>query len=623
MLALSIALLLVSLLAVVLLAKKFSLVVDVVTAMIGAPPAFAGVLVALLILLPEGISAVAAARNNDLQKSINLALGSSLATIGLTIPAVGVATYALDKELVLGLNGQGMVLLLLTFGLSMLTFGTGRTNILFGLVHMVVFAVFLFHGIRAVSRPKAWSAALSASSLFIVPCEARAATLDGAALTWPYALPFAGLLLSIAVWPLLFPKLWHAHYGKIAAAWSVLTLASLCWFGGVGVMIAAFVHAMLAEYLSFIVLLFSLYTVAGGVLVSGDIRGTPWNNAAILALGTVMASIVGTTGAAMILIRPLIRANFARQHNTHVFVFFIILVANVGGALSPLGDPPLFVGFLNGVDFFWTTRHLLPQTALVAGLLLAMFCAFDIWRYRAEPVSGHVEPRSPIRVRGLVNVPLIAAIIAAILLSANWRPGIAVDILGTRLELQNLIRDAALLLIALLSLWLTPDEHREANGFTWEPIREVAKLFAAIFTTIVPVLAALDAGRRGFFAWLLSAVTERDGTPHEVAYFWYTGLMSAFLDNAPTYLLFFKLAGGNAQALMGEFAGTLAAISMGAVFMGALTYIGNAPNLMVAAISIERGIKMPSFFGYLLWASVILVPMFMLLTLLPLAPVLR
>jgi Na+/H+ antiporter NhaD/arsenite permease-like protein len=255
--------------------------------------------------------------------------------------------------------------------------------------------------------------------------------------------------------------------------------------------------------------------------------------------------------------------------------------------------------------------------------LLAMLCAFDIWRYRAEPVSTHVGPRSPIRVRGLVNVPLIAAIIAAILLSANWRPGIAVDILGTRLELQNLIRDAALLLIAWLSLWLTPDEHRQANGFSWEPIREVAKLFAAIFTTIVPVLAALDAGRKGFFAWLLSAVTERDGTPHEVAYFWYTGLMSAFLDNAPTYLLFFKLAGGNAQALMDEFAGTLAAISMGAVFMGALTYIGNAPNLMVAAISVERGIRMPSFFGYLFWASLILIPMFLLLTLLPVAPVLR
>jgi Na+/H+ antiporter NhaD/arsenite permease-like protein len=464
--------------------------------------------------------------------------------------------------------------------------------------------------------------ALAATAHLIIPGEAHAAGLDGAALTWPYALPFAGLLLSIAIWPLLLPKIWHAHYGKIAAAWSVLALASLAWFGGAGLMSAALVHAMLAEYLSFIVLLFALYTVAGGILVGGEIRGAPLNNTAMLALGSVMASIVGTTGAAMILIRPLIRANIARPHNTHVMIFFIILVANVGGALSPLGDPPLFVGFLNGVDFFWTTRHLLLQTALVGGLLLAMFCVFDFWRYRAEPKTAAGQG-APIRIRGLVNLPLIAAIIAVILMSANWRPGIAFEVLGTRLELQNLVRDAGLLLIALLSLWLTPDEHRAANGFTWEPIREVAKLFAAIFITIIPVLAALDAGKKGIFAGLLSAVTEPDGTPHEVAYFWYTGLMSAFLDNAPTYLLFFKLAGGDAQALMGEHAGTLAAISMGAVYMGALTYIGNAPNFMVAAIATERGIKMPSFFGYMFWASIILIPMFVLLTLLPVAPVLR
>ena len=464
---------------------------------------------------------------------------------------------------------------------------------------------------------------LAASVLFIVPQDARAATLDGAALTWPFVLPFAGLLLSIALGPLLFPKVWHAHYGKIAAAWSILTLASLGWFAGGAAMSAVFVHAMLAEYLSFIVLLFALYTVAGGILVTGDIRGTPWNNAIILGLGSVMASVVGTTGAAMILVRPLIRANISRPHNTHVMIFFIILVANVGGALSPLGDPPLFVGFLNGVDFFWTTRNLWRQTAIVGGLLLAIFCIIDVWRFRTEPVAHRTGNSSPIRIRGLINIALIAAIIAAILLSANWRPGIAIDILGTRLELQNLVRDGGLILIALLSLWLTPDEHREANGFTWEPIREVAKLFAAIFTAIIPVLAALDAGKRGFFTWLLAVVTERDGTPHEVAYFWYTGLMSAFLDNAPTYLLFFKLAGGDAQTLMGEFSGTLAAISMGAVFMGALTYIGNAPNFMVAAIAIERGVRMPSFFGYLLWASLILIPLFLLLTLLPLAPVFR
>ncbi len=185
------------------------------------------------------------------------------------------------------------------------------------------------------------------------------------------------------------------------------------------------------------------------------------------------------------------------------------------------------------------------------------------------------------------------------------------------------MRDGLLVVIAWLSLLWTRDEYREANGFTWEPIREVAKLFAGIFTVIIPVLAALDAGPKGFFAWLLSAVTERAGTPHELAYFWYTGVMSAFLDNAPTYLLFFKLAGGDARELMGELSGTLAAISMGAVYMGALTYIGNAPNFMVAAIAAEGGIRMPSFFGYLLRAVAIMLPMFLLLTFLPIAPVLR
>ena len=471
----------------------------------------------------------------------------------------------------------------------------------------------------AVMRPTALALAL----LVVLPQNAYAATLDGAAMKWPFGLPFAGLLLSIALGPLLFARVWHAHYGKIAAAWALATLVSIAWLAGGSAMLAAFVHAMLAEYLSFIILLFALYTVAGGILVVGDIRGTPGNNAVMLAIGTAIASIVGTTGAAMILIRPLIRANISRPRNTHVVIFFIILVANVGGALSPLGDPPLFIGFLQGVEFFWTARNLWIQTAIVAAILLTMFVIVDLWFFRSEPGVEHVEQFAPIRIRGVVNLVLVAAIIAGILLSANWRPGVAVDILGTKLELQNLVRDGLLVLIALLSLWLTQDEHREANGFTWEPIREVAKLFAAIFTVMIPVLAVLDAGKDGAFSWLLSAVTERDGSPHEVAYFWYTGLMSAFLDNAPTYLLFFKLAGGDARVLMGELSGTLAAISMGAVYMGALTYIGNAPNLMDAAIAIERGVKMPSFFGYLFWAGVILIPMFLLLTFLPVAPLLR
>jgi len=453
--------------------------------------------------------------------------------------------------------------------------------------------------------------------------QAQAATgLNGAAMTWPYALPFAGLLLSIALGPLLFAAFWHHHYGKIAAGWALVTLAALSWQAGPAMALASFVHALLGEYMSFIVLLFALYTVAGGILVTGDIRGTPVTNTGMLALGTIIASVVGTTGAAMILVRPLIRANLTRPHNMHVLIFFIILVANVGGALSPLGDPPLFVGFLRGVDFFWTTRNIWPQTLIVAGLLLVMFAAIDLWHFRAEPRLKEIGRGEPVRIRGLVNVVLIAAIVATMLGSANWNPGIAFDVVGTTLKLENVVRDAVLLVIAGLSLWLTPDEHRAANGFSWEPIREVAKLFAAIFTAIVPVVAMLDAGHNGSFGWVLNAVTAPSGAPREVAYFWSTGLMSAFLDNAPTYLLFFELAGGDPNMMMGELSGTLAAISMGAVYMGALTYIGNAPNFMVAAIANERGIRMPSFFGYTLRAAAVLVPLFVLLTLLPVHPLL-
>jgi Na+/H+ antiporter NhaD/arsenite permease-like protein len=462
---------------------------------------------------------------------------------------------------------------------------------------------------------------LTAAVAWLVPQPALAATLDGAAMSWPWALPFAAMLLSIAAGPLLFPKIWHHHYGKIALFWSVLVLAVLAAFNGLPAAAAAFVHAMLAEYLSFIVLLFALYVVAGGILVTGNLRGTPLVNTALLTTGTLIASVVGTTGAAMILIRPLLKANEGRAHNVHVVVFFIILVANVGGALSPLGDPPLFVGFLHGVEFFWPVRHLWLQTLIVAAPILAAFLALDTWFSRYEPARNK-EPIA-IQIHGLVNFALIGLIIAAILGSAVWKPGVVFNVYGTDVALQNILRNAALILIALASLRLTPNEHRDSNGFSWEPIREVAKLFAGIFVTIIPVVAMLQAGRNGTFAALLRVVAEPDGTPHEVAFFWLTGALSAFLDNAPTYLVFFELAGGDAAKLMGPLAGTLAAISMGAVYMGALTYIGNAPNFMVKAIAEERGVRMPGFFGYLFWAALILVPLFVLLTLLPVAPILK
>ncbi|CAN5163517.1 sodium:proton antiporter [soil metagenome] len=438
--------------------------------------------------------------------------------------------------------------------------------------------------------------------------------IDGTTLTWPLALPFVGILLTIATGPLLFAKTWHHHYGKFALAWGVAALLPLALLHGASAAAAALVHAALAEYLSFIVLLFALYVVAGGILIKANLRGTPTVNAAILTFGALIASVVGTTGAAMILIRPLLRANAHRPSCAHVVVFFIILVCNIGGALSPLGDPPLFIGFLKGVSFFWTTTHLWPQTLLVSALVLAIFVAVDVWFARRETASAPGQPTLRVNVHGLINLLLMALIIGAILASATWRPGIEFDIYGTHVELQNIARDAALLAIAGLSLWITPDEHREANGFTFEPIREVAILFAAIFICIIPVMLMLEAGRNGPFAWLLTAVTSVDGVPHNTMYFWLTGLLSGFLDNAPTYLVFFGLAGGDAGRLMTELAPTLAAISMGAVFMGALTYIGNAPNFMVYAIASEQGVEMPSFFGYMLWSFAVLMPVFVLLT---------
>ncbi len=470
----------------------------------------------------------------------------------------------------------------------------------------------------AARRPAWLHLGLAVLAIALCPNAAYAATgLDGTSLHWPWALPFIGILLTIATGPLLFPRIWHHHYGKLAFVWSVLTVAPLAAIYGTPTAFAAFVHVMLAEYMSFIVLLFALYVVAGGILVTGNLRGTPIVNGTILTIGTLSASIVGTTGAAMILIRPLIRANSSRLHNVHVFVFFIFLVANIGGALSPLGDPPLFVGFLHGVDFFWTARNMWIETALVAGAVLAIFLLLDVWYYRKDRLVTTVgETPAPMNlgVSGSINFLLIAGIIAAILMSATWKPGISFEVYGTVLELQGLVRDGVLVLLAILSLVLTPNEHREANDYSWDPIKEVAILFAGIFTCIIPVLAVLDAGKDGAFAWLLAAVTAKDGTPNEIAYFWLTGVLSAFLDNAPTYLVFFELAGGKAQELMGPLAPTLKAISMGAVFMGALTYIGNAPNFMVYAIASGRGIKMPSFFGYMLWSSAVLLPIFALLT---------
>ena len=445
-----------------------------------------------------------------------------------------------------------------------------------------------------------------------------APALDGGSMSWPLGLPFAGLLLTIAVGPLLFPKFWHAHYGKIAVLWSVLALVPLAIGFGPQTAFAAFVHAAVAEYASFIILLFALYVVAGGILVTGQIRATPVNLTVMLALGAGMASFVGTTGAAMILIRPFLRAVEPRRHRVHAIVFFIILVANVGGALTPLGDPPLFLGFLKGVDFFWTTRAMLLPTLTASLLLLALFFVLDRWFWRLEDGDAarpDPTPDSPTGIDGKVNLLLLGGIVGLVLMSGIWKSDLEIVVYGTPVELQNLARDAGLLAIAWASWRLTPRRTRAANHFSFAPIIEVAKLFAGIFITITPAIAMLRAGSDGVLAPLVAAVGGADGRPNDAIYFWLTGALSSFLDNAPTYLIFFNLAGGDAAALTGPLATTLVAISAGAVFMGANTYIGNAPNFMVKSIAESRGVRMPSFFGYLGWSLLVLGPIYGLLTL--------
>jgi len=448
---------------------------------------------------------------------------------------------------------------------------------------------------------------------------AGAPHLDGAELNLFWTIPFAGILLSIAIMPLALPKVWHHHFGKFSAFWALSFMVPFLILFGWQLALFELLHVLLLEYIPFIILLLALFTVAGGVRLRGSLRGTPLVNTMILFIGTFIASWMGTTGAAMLLIRPLLRANDRRRYKVHTMVFFIFLVANIGGSLTPLGDPPLFLGFLKGVSFFWPTTNMFLPMLMVSGILLVLYYIIDVQLFAREGIDiesdteEHVEDGA-LRLEGRVNLALLLCVIGAVLMSGLWRPGISVDVYHVTVELQNVLRDFLLLAIAYASWKLTDIESRRANGFTWFPILEVAKLFVGIFITIVPAIAILKAGTDGALAPIIDLVTADDGTPVNSVYFWATGLLSSFLDNAPTYLVFFNTAGGDAAELMGPLAATLLAISAGAVFMGANTYIGNAPNFMVRSIAEEGGVKMPSFFGYMIWSFGILTPLFVLTT---------
>ncbi|WP_176730260.1 sodium:proton antiporter, partial [Burkholderia sp. A2] len=297
-----------------------------------------------------------------------------------------------------------------------------------------------------MKRHAAWAGMASGIVLGAVPALASAATLDGATLSALWGIPFAGILLSIALFPLVAPVFWHHHFGKIAAGWAIVFLAPFAVAFGAGAAFGTLVHALLEEYIPFIVLLTALYTVAGGICVNGNLHGSPKLNTAILALGTLLASVMGTTGAAMLLIRPLLRANDNRKHVVHVVIFFIFLVANAGGSLSPLGDPPLFLGFLNGVSFFWTTTHLALPMLFICVVLLTLFFALDTYFYRkgGEERPAALDPTpdgAALSIDGKINFVLLAAVIALVLMSGVWKPGISFDVWGTHVAHEILQRD--------------------------------------------------------------------------------------------------------------------------------------------------------------------------------------
>jgi Na+/H+ antiporter NhaD/arsenite permease-like protein len=407
--------------------------------------------------------------------------------------------------------------------------------------------------------------------------------------------PFLGLLLSVALLPTLASAHWLRRYGAWIAFWALSFLVPAAIVRGPMPTLTILSGTALYEYLPFILLLASLYVVTGGIHIAGTPRGGPAINTAILALGTVLAGIIGTLAAALLLVRPLIRINRGRRRRAHLFVFYIVLVANVGGALSPSGNPPLLLGYLEGVPFLWPLEHLWLPTLILCLGTLASFFLLD--RYLSGSDDIRPDEVATLSVSGTVNLPLLAGIVVTVILA------------------PELVADFLYVAIALVSWWLTPSRVRHANAFDWEPIGEVAILFAGIFATLIPVIGLIATGLHGPAAPLVRALSA-NGTPNNLLFFAATGLLSAFLDNAPTYLVFFNFAGGGVAPLTGPLASTLAAISAGAVYFGALSYIGNAPNLIVKSLAEKHGVRMPGFFAYTGLAVLVAGPWYVLIGLL-------
>ena len=423
-----------------------------------------------------------------------------------------------------------------------------------------------------------------------------------------WGVPFAGTLLSIALFPAVAPRFWHRRMGAVALGWVLVLLVQEAVVIGPRVAATAAWLAVLDEYLPFVTLLLGLYTAGGGILIRGGLRGTPAGNTAMLGLATLLGGVMGTVGASMVLIHPLLRANAHRRHKVHLVVFFIVLAGNAGGALSPLG-PPLYIGLLEQVPFFWPLLHLGLPCLVLAALELGGFFLLDWWLARTEPQPADA---GRLRLRGWANAAMVAVVAASVVGQGLLDVG-RVTLLGQEVALTRLAGIVLCLAVTGLSLATTPLAVRQANDFSWQPMREVAVLFAAIFITIQPVMGMLHAGLDGPLAPLLRLATDAAGEPIPVGFFWLSGILSAFLDNAPTYLVFFELAGDDPVARHGV---VLQALSAGAVFFGGLTYIGNGPNLMLRTIAAHRGVHMPGFFTFAGYAALVSLPVFALLTLL-------
>ncbi len=422
-----------------------------------------------------------------------------------------------------------------------------------------------------------------------------------------YVIPFVGILLSISLGPILFSEIWHKNYFRITIFWLLFIVLLLVGKFGLGVTYQQWMHMFLHEYMPFILMIASLYTVTGGIHIVIKTRAKARTNTYYLLMGGLLASFIGTTGAAMLLIRPFIEMNRHRKHKVHLIIFFIFIVANIGGSLTPLGDPPLFLGYLQGVPFWWPMQHLFWPMIKMLTILLAVFWILDhYFLVKDDPqpkARGDGERR--LHITGFRNFPILIAIVVSVWMFGAWDSAPQSGLFD--LTWAELGRDLTLFCLAALSWKVTPGTVRYYNNYSWEPFKEVAKIFLGIFTTIIPVIQMLHQGKDGLFSGLLR-LANPGGIPDNTLYFWLTGWLSAFLDNAPTYLVFYHMAGGNAVELSTTMTPTLMAISAGAVFMGAMTYIGNAPNFMVKAIAEKQNIKMPSFFGYMAWSCVILLP---------------